>query len=120
MFTRDEERPEEQATPEIEENPVIQEDIVRVLRIIEYVGPRSAVERNIVNSIHGSRVGCSCEKTGRHCVITAITLHEFPEVLERIPEEGLRGLAVVLAGPDTARSNERAASMVANMLREQE
>ena len=120
MFTRDEERPAGQTTPEIEEHPVVKEDIVRVVRIIEYVGPRSAVERNIATSLHGSRVGSRCEKTGRYCVITAATLHEFPEVLERMPEEGLRGLAVVLAGPDTARSNERAASMVANMLRKEE
>lgn len=52
-------------------------DIIRVLRIVEYTGPRERVEKQIRLSLHGTR---DC---GNGLTITVATLHEFPEVLEK-------------------------------------
>jgi hypothetical protein len=52
-------------------------DTIRILRIIEYVGTREAVEEQIRLSLHGSREGV------RGCKITATTLGTFPEILAR-------------------------------------
>ena len=55
------------------------EDIVRVLRIYEFIGPRSAVERLVSMSIHGTNaVGTATAGTVR---ITGLTLTEYPERL---------------------------------------
>ena len=51
------------------------EDIVRVLRVIEYVGPRSAVEEQIRNSLHG-------ERQFRDIIIKVATVGTFPEILK--------------------------------------
>lgn len=51
-------------------------DIIRVIRIISYEGPRDWVERTVVNSIHGER------RVNDNCVIKAATLGTFPEILE--------------------------------------
>ena len=63
------------------------DEIVRVLRIIEYVGPRAQVEATVARSIHGTlHVGTSgrrAEDLGTGMRITAATLGEYPEVLER-------------------------------------
>lgn len=56
-------------------------DIVRILRIIEYVGPRDQVEKQIRNSLHGSREGLP------GVTITATTLGTFPEILTPKPEK---------------------------------
>lgn len=50
------------------------QDIVRVLRIIEYVGPRNQVEQQVEKSIHGSR---------KHNGVTirAATIGNYPEIL---------------------------------------
>lgn len=56
------------------------EDIVRVLRVIEYVGPRSKVEVQIANSIHGTK------RPGNGVTIRAATLGTYPEVLDQ-PQE---------------------------------
>jgi len=50
-------------------------DQVRVLRIIEYVGARGAVEKQLASSIHGTK------DWGSGVRITATTLGEFPEIL---------------------------------------
>jgi hypothetical protein len=50
------------------------DDIVRVLRLVEYVGERGWVESSVTNAVHGTKV----MPKGR---ITAVTLHEYPEVL---------------------------------------
>lgn len=51
------------------------DDTIRVLRILEYVGPRSEIEKTLSNSIQGEiRLGRS--------VIRAATLGLFPEILE--------------------------------------
>lgn len=65
----------------------IKEDIVRVLRLVEYEGPRSLVEKQIENSITGTKWGHGNSAIGR-VRITAVTLDQFPQVLEearRIP-----------------------------------
>lgn len=56
------------------------EDIIRVLRLVEYVGPRGAVEEQVRKSLHGTR------EFGSHnsfvpMRITAITIGEFGEVI---------------------------------------
>lgn len=55
------------------------EDTVRVLRILEYTGSRTAVEKQIAGSVQG-------EKTfgawGGTVTIRAATLGTFPEILE--------------------------------------
>ena len=60
------------------------EDIVRVIRIIEYVGPRSKVEDNVRRSIHGVR------DHGNGVKITAVTLGEYPDILEPALKEELK------------------------------
>lgn len=65
------------------------EDRVRVLRLVEYEGPRAAVERQVENSIHGTR--WFHRSWGKHTQvdeplpgmrITAVTLGVYPEVVE--------------------------------------
>lgn len=57
-------------------------DIIRVLRIVEYIGPRDQIEKQIENSIHGTkRFGIG----DRECSITATTLGTFPEILNKEP-----------------------------------
>ena len=57
------------------------EDIVRVLRIIEYVGPRSWVESTIAGSIHGTK------NYGDTTRINAATIGAYPEILKEIPKD---------------------------------
>lgn len=54
------------------------QDTVRVLRLLEYVGPREWVEHTLKNSIHGTKEIPS--KLGP-AVIRAVTLNEFPEIV---------------------------------------
>ena len=58
------------------------EDTVRVLRIIDYVGPRSLIEKQIKNSLHGERNGVNKSVT-----IRATTLGEFPEIMQKEKED---------------------------------
>lgn len=50
-------------------------DIVRVLRLIEYEGPRDWVEKTLCQSLHGTKV-ISGNKT-----IRATTLGDFPSLM---------------------------------------
>lgn len=59
------------------EKPKLKEDIVRVLRVIEYVGPRERVEQVVAKSIHGEK------DAGRGLMIRASTVGAYPEILER-------------------------------------
>lgn len=59
-------------TPEVPST----EDEIRVLRIIEYRGPRSWVEKTIAGSIHGTRFVGEPNRT-----ISANTIGLFPEIL---------------------------------------
>jgi hypothetical protein len=56
------------------------QDIVRVLRIVEYTGPRTDVERQVSNSIHGEK---TFGPAGKQITIRAATIGEFPEILGR-------------------------------------
>lgn len=61
-------------------------DIIRVLRIIEYVGPRDLVENQIIRSIHGSKFyGPKGE-----CRITVTTLGNFPDILDAVEVDEYR------------------------------
>ena len=53
-------------------------DLVRVIRIIEYVGPREWVEKTVAKSIHGIK---TLDNGAR---ITAMTLGEFPESVTEV------------------------------------
>ncbi len=53
------------------------DDIVRVLRIIEYTGPRTLVEANVQNSIHGEK------RLPNGVVIRVATIGNYPEVLSK-------------------------------------
>lgn len=57
------------------------EDIVRVLRVIEYTGPRSWVEKTVSASVHGTR---DC---GAGCYIRATTIGTYPEILKEGTED---------------------------------
>lgn len=50
-------------------------DTIRVLRIIEYIGPRDLVEEQIKRSIHGTK------NWGNGITINVATLGTFPEIL---------------------------------------
>ena len=50
-------------------------EIVRVLRIVEYVGEREWVEATVKCSIHGTRM------VGNTNRITAVTISTFPELV---------------------------------------
>lgn len=50
----------------------------RVLRLVEYCGPREWVEETVARSIHGTHF--IDQRAGKQ--ITAVTLTEYPEVLD--------------------------------------
>lgn len=55
-------------------------DTIRVLRIIEYTGPRDWVERQIEHSITGTK---EIESSTREmCTIRVATIGTYPEILE--------------------------------------
>lgn len=60
-------------------------DIVRVLRILEYVGPRDRVEDVLERSIHGTkRYGASAAEEVQ---IRAATIGDYPEILSISAED---------------------------------
>lgn len=74
-------------------------DTIRVLRIVEYVGPRDVVENQVQNSIHGQR-------TIRNMTIRATTLGSFPEILGEFDSEDKRqpwdnGVETITHSPET-------------------
>lgn len=56
------------------------QDTIRVLRILEYTGPRDAVEDQINKSIHGIRLFGFAENTVQ---IRATTLGQFADILSK-------------------------------------
>jgi len=52
-------------------------DIIRILRVIEYRGPRKAVESQVERSLHGTR------RLPNGVVISAATINSYPEILEQ-------------------------------------
>lgn len=61
-------------------------DTVRVLRIVEYVGPREAIEEQVGKSIQGEKT--YLHRTGK-VTIRAATIGTYPEILEPSQETGL-------------------------------
>lgn len=59
------------------------EDTVRVLRIIEYVGPRSRVEEQLSRSMFGQR---TFDGPAGKLTIRVATLGMYPEILEAASE----------------------------------
>lgn len=57
------------------------EDTVRVLRILEYTGPRSKIESLVAKSIHGERRLANKHDPSRGVVIRAATIGQYPEIL---------------------------------------
>lgn len=62
-------------------------DNIRVLRIVEYIGPRDAVEEQIRKSLHGEREGALSKVTGVRCTIRATTLGEYPDIMDLEPRK---------------------------------
>ena len=52
-------------------------DVIRVLRVIEYVGPRDEVEEQVRHSIQG-------ERRIRNIRIRAGTIGDYPEILDNV------------------------------------
>ena len=70
-------------------------DIVRILRVIEYTGPRDLIEDQIAKSLHGEK---RVEKLGgRAITIRVATLGAFPEILGVEPSPEADGAAEVPA-----------------------
>jgi len=58
-------------------------DIIRVLRLVEYEGPRDLVEEQLKGSVYGTRRGISRKgNIGEYVRVTATTLGIYPEVIE--------------------------------------
>ena len=62
-------------------------DIVRVFRIVEYVGPREWVEETIAKSIHGTRDVSDYSKPSGKKYIKAATIGSYPEIMLEQPIE---------------------------------
>lgn len=71
---------------EAEPKPRQVEDTVRVLRILEYTGPRSKVEELIAKSVHGERRLTNVHDPSRGVVIRAATIGNYPEILAKSRE----------------------------------
>lgn len=65
----------------VKKGDTMDEDIVRVIRILEYVGPRKHVEETLERSIKGT-------DTHKNLTIRAATLGDFPEIMEKGEEDG--------------------------------
>lgn len=57
-------------------------DTIRILRVIEYVGPRDAVEEQVRLSLHGEREGTLSKATGERCRIRAATVGLVADILQ--------------------------------------
>ena len=57
-------------------------DKIRILRVIEYVGDREAVERQVAASIHGEKKVIT--SFGENYTIKAATIGIYPEILDSI------------------------------------
>lgn len=55
-------------------------DTIRVLRVIEYTGPRDKVEDQVARSLHGEK------RLPNGVVIRAVTVGSYPEVLENLEQ----------------------------------
>lgn len=73
------------------------QDVVRVLRLYEFTGLRSDVERQIVQSIHGTK------RPGK-VFITGASLREFPEIVDGQLAEAVQTIAVLESLLEDARA----------------
>jgi hypothetical protein len=62
-------------------------EIVRVLRVIEYVGDREAVEDLVTKSIHGEKHISNYGKLLGQVTIRAATIGTYPEILENLEKD---------------------------------
>ena len=70
-------------------------DIIRVLRVIEYTGPRDKVEDQVARSLHGEK------RLPNGVTIKAATVGAYPEMLEGLPvTDGFPGVLPKKAYPN--------------------
>ena len=60
------------------------EDIIRVFRLVTYTGPRSMVDKQLENSIHGSQ---RVIQQGKVMTINATSIGTFPDLLKHADPE---------------------------------
>jgi hypothetical protein len=60
-------------------------DNIKILRVIEYSGPRDLVEECVRQSVHGERV--INRPRGRSFTIRVVTLGEIPEIFKDLPKQ---------------------------------
>jgi hypothetical protein len=106
-------------TQERQRQARLADPIVRVLRIYEFVGPRSVIEQQVARSVHGRR-----EFGARNdCAITGVTLTQIPERLDeaRSIDAASRGeiLSREIADLATKRHALNDISRVASLLTQQ-
>ena len=53
-------------------------DIVRILRVVEYIGPRDLIENQVNTSLHGTKMF----GPGNAIKISAATIGTFPEIMQ--------------------------------------
>jgi hypothetical protein len=61
-------------------------DYIRIVRVVEYVGNREAVEYQIKRSLHSEKL-VNYQEKGK-LIIRATTLNEFPDVLDELEQLG--------------------------------
>jgi hypothetical protein len=67
------------------------EDIIRVTRVIQYVGPRSWVEATVAKSIQGTKdVGALAMCVGNRKLIIGTTLGSFPDILSQEQQDAIQ------------------------------
>lgn len=54
-------------------------DLIRILRVIEYTGPREKVEDQVARSLHGEK------RLPNGVTIKAATVGAYPELLQELP-----------------------------------
>lgn len=64
------------------------EDIVRVTRVVQYVGPRSWVEATVGGSVHGVK-NVSAQQGVRKLII-GTTLAHFPDILSQEQQDAIQ------------------------------
>lgn len=61
-------------------------DTIRILRVIEYIGPRDLVEEQVKNSIHGTKKIVHSGDGRRGITIRVATVNPFPDIVgEEVP-----------------------------------
>lgn len=79
-------------------------DVIRVLRLVEYIGPRAAVEEQIEKSIHGVRRIGDSQQDGHWVRIRATTLGEAAEILSEAEAEAAKQSAAQASYPGQSPS----------------